>query len=489
MKTFTASYLGRCRGTALLAAAVLTLWSAPLLHGATSVTQNGITWTFAEDREVGTFCNGEYWVKGPVTIVGISNNLHAAGFTPKLGQDGSMVNPGATSKQGYDCTLNTYDASLNAGLPNGKPISKDNPLVLAPSQTLISMVSWLYRSEKDTEPGCPRFNGGTKAPRPVTRSAALLTCLTEAPPEGSFRPPYCGSDKTIKYNRKTLKTKLLKNLAPVGATPDVAGVEKSMARTWVDHVHEFSGAMVHPSEHMPNYGRDMTREMSEAALMLQLDFSALPGKPSKDQILIHLVQYGIDSAGIADNGGGWPANGGHGLGRKWPILFAGLMLDDAHMKDVGHWKTRFQEDEQTFYVSQKDVDMTHSSQWAPDKRAPIQAYETEDIGMPEWGIRHAEKPEADNRNLKAMYRGVNTPLYPGMALVVLIMDQKKAWNHDALFDYTDRYMKLLSENKAKDIGKPRPFFANMWKAYRKQCEPPAEEKPPVATPPSNTLNP
>lgn len=446
------------------------LFAPLLLPGATSVTQNGITWTFARDHQTGTFCNGEHWVKGPVTVVGISNTLHAAGFTPKPGQDGSMVNPGATARQGYDCTLSSYDASLNAGLPGGKPVATDNPLVLQPNQTLISMVSWLYRSADDKEPGCPGFNGGTKAPRPVTRAAAVLTCLSEAPPEGSFRPPYCGADKTIKFNKQKLRIELLKNLPPVARTPDVASVEKAMSRVWIDHVHEWMGAMVHPSEHMPNYGRDMTHAMNNAALVLHLDFNALPDKPGKERILINLVQYGIDLAGIADNGGGWPANGGHSMGRKWPILFAGLMLDDAHMKNVGQWKTRFHEDEQTFYVSQKDVEITHSPRWAPDKRSPTHPYEQADIGTPEWGIRHAAEPQADNRDLGATYRSINGEVYPGFVLAALLMGQKQAWNHDALFDYTDRYMKLLG---AREVAHgPPPFVQNMWNAYRKPPEPP-----------------
>ncbi len=438
---------------------------------AKSVSQNGITWTFADDHEVGTFCNGEYWVKGPVTIVEITNNLNAAGFTPKPGQNGSMINPTGVGKQGYEPALGNYDASVNAGLPNGKPVAKDNPLVLKPNQTLISMVSWLYRSADDAEPGTPKFNGGTKAPRPTTRSAALLTCLTDAPAEGSFRPAYCGDDKSIKYNQKQLKKNLLKNLAPVPNTPSVEDVEKSMSRTWVDHVHEFIGAMVHPSEHMPNYGRDMTHQMNNAALLLQLDFNALPGKPSKDKILINLVQYGIDQTGIADNQGGWPANGGHSMGRKWPILFAGLLLDDAHMKDVGQWKTEFQEDQQTFYVTQAEIDMTHSDKWAPDKRAPAVAYDKEHIGMPDWGIRHAYKPESDNRSLLATYRSINGESYPGFVLAALIMDQKKAWNHDALFDYTERYMMLLEEGKVTQS--PPKFVVNMWNAYRKDYAQPA----------------
>jgi hypothetical protein len=166
----------------------------PAVRAATSVSQYGITWTFDRDYVVGRFCTGDYWVVGPIRITSISTDLHAAGFIPGPGQDGSMVNPTGGEKQGYDSRLNCngvsfYDASLNAALPNGKPISPDNPLVLAPNSSLVSMVSWLYKSEKEKEPGTPAFAGYSKAPRSMTRSGAILTVLASPPPEGSFRPP------------------------------------------------------------------------------------------------------------------------------------------------------------------------------------------------------------------------------------------------------------------------------------------------------------
>ena len=37
----------------------------------TSLSQYGITWTFREEVEYGTFVNGDYWVVGPVEIVHI----------------------------------------------------------------------------------------------------------------------------------------------------------------------------------------------------------------------------------------------------------------------------------------------------------------------------------------------------------------------------------------------------------------------------------
>ncbi len=466
MLRFQRSLTMHAAGVAVARLAVLAALSTPTF-AQTRLTHNGVTWTFAGEHETGRFVNGEYWIVGPVEIVNITNDRNDPSFTPKRGQNGSMVNPDGGPHQGYDSGLASYRESLNAALPDGKPVSADNPLLLRPNETLISMVSWLYRSADDREPGCPPVSSTPGAPRPATRSAALLTCLDAPPAAGSFRPPYCGSDKTVRFNQADLRLRRLKKLAPVQPMPDVRRIEQAMSRTWVDHVHEWAGAFLHPSEHMPNYGRDMGHIMIQAALLVHVDFDQLPGKPGKERLLVNLVQYGIDLAGIADAGGGWPENGGHGMGRKWPILFAGLMLDDEHMKGVGQWDTAFQEDEQTFYVSQREVDITHSDAWKPDRRAPTLPYEAEHIGMPEWGIRHTRVPEADNRHWAATYRDINNSVLPGFVLAALLMDQKAAWSHDALFDYADRVMARIDEDTAARVSNlPPPFVTAMWKAYR-----------------------
>jgi hypothetical protein len=428
---------------------------------ATSVSQWGITWTFDKDYPAGQFVNGDWWVVGPVKVVKISTDLHTPGFEPQPGEDGSMLNPGTGSKQGYDNRLSSYDEQLNAGLVNGQPVSNENPLDVPAGSSLVSMVSWLYRSPEDAEPGIPRFNGGTKAPRPVTRSAAVLTVLATEPPKNAFRPPYAGKDRTVKFTADQLDQTKLLSLDPVANTPDPAAMLKRVERPWIDHVHQYLGAMVHPSENMPNYGRDLAQTLSDAILLLQVDFKKLPGAPSKDKLLIATVQHGIDLAGIADNGGGWPANGGHHIGRKWPILFAGVVLDDEHLKSVGQWKTRFQEDEQTFFVSQAEVDMTNSPAWKPDKRAKLEPYTQADIGMPEWGIVHKEKPAADNKSWDATYRHVNGPVFPSFVLAARLLGQEQAWNHPPLFAYTDRFV----ETQADDRGQSKLFSWNMWKAY------------------------
>ncbi len=459
--------------------------ASPRATTTTQLTQYGITWTFAEPVTYGKFVTGDYWVVGPVEVISITNDLNSPDYTPRDGQNGSMVNPLVghdRGQQGYEEGRSSYVASLNAGRPNGDPLSAENPLILAPGSSLVSTVSWLYNSPTDKEPGTPNFSSGT--PRSATRSASVLTVLEEAPPANAFRPAYSGTDKTVRYTWDDLDKSLLLELTPPsGSLPNVQSLENAMARPWIDHVFEWTGAFLHPTMNMPNYGRDMGNVVNNTSLMLHLDFSKLPGQPSKDKLLINLVQYGIDLTGIADNGGGWRANGGHALGRKWPILFAGLMLDDAHMKDVGNWPreynvgVEFQEDQNHFYISQADVDLTHSGSWAPDSRdvtaGTVTPYEVEHIGIPEWGIRHDYRPTSDNGHFDANYRPINGAVTPGIALSALLMDARSLWNHEAFFDYNDRYMQWTGgEGGANDVS---AFVKGMWDLYRKDYPPIWEE--------------
>lgn len=447
-----------------------------------SVVQHGIQWVFDSEYPVGQYANGDYWVVGPVTITSIETSLH----TVPIGTntiDGSMINPvGSSTQQGYDSRLNSYSADLNCGRPGRIPLSAENPLILPIDCSLVSSVSWTTN-----EPGCPpiaqspavgpdRFN----VPRPTTRSMAILTCVSNAPPSGAFRPPYCGSNKSARLNKSQLDCLKLGRLPPVATTPSLASEEANFAGPWVDHVRSWLAEYNHPSMHMPSYGRDLSTTIGQGALMLQLDFNQLPGSPSKEKLLVEYVQLGIDLAGVADTGGHWPSDGGIFQGRKWPILFAGVMLDDAHMKNVGNWSTQFHEDQDTFYISQTEVDITHSAAWNPDTRADeLWPYEAESIGLPEWGIRHETEPNRDNLHWSATYRIINNQSYPGWVLAAHIMGQKAAWNHDALFDYIDRSTSIVDPYNNPEISDYQNavyvygnhFIRSMWQTYRADYPP------------------
>ncbi len=274
------------------------------------------------------------------------------------------------------------------------------------------------------------------------------------------------------------------NLKPVPGVPLLGSIEQYFKRPWIDHVPNWRSVYLHPQENMPAYGREMATEVGIGALMLHLDFT----DQQKEVLLTRFVQLGIDLYGILQDGGreNWKNAGGHASGRKYPILFAGLLLGDPDLVNVGKKSgdylysevygpgnapedyIYFGEDDQTFYVSQADVDITHSPQWNPDYRdVQMIPYERGDIGLPEWGISHASEAESSNKFWDTAYRNVSSPCWGGMVLAAHIMGIKDLWNHDALFDYVDRYMQCAVERRQTDR-----FIERMWDSYRSEFGPP-----------------
>jgi hypothetical protein len=378
--------------------------------------------------------------------------------------NGSMINPSPKlgQTQAYDSAAygryarpGNYDPSMNVARPNSDQLSKSNPLVLQPNSSLISTESTLQAGDS------------TKL-----QTAAVLTVLGSPAKEGSFRPPYSGTDKTIRFNKEQLDYSLLASLKPVPGSLRLAAVERYFERPWIDHIPLWPATALHPVDNMPPYGREIATQIGVGALILNLNYSNI----RKEKLLVRYVQLGIDLYGIVQDGGekNWTGMGGHASGRKWPILFAGLILNDPNMKNIGRTDipdygpahpeyVHFGEDDQTFYVTEADVEATHGSLWGPDRRdAQKIPYEQEDIGLPEWGIVHAIGPERSNKFWVTTYRQVSSPGWGGFVLAAHIMNAKDLWNHDALFDYKDRYMQVETDWKQTSR-----FVLSMWNAYRK----------------------
>ncbi len=474
---------------------IITIIFVPQISkAATQVTQYGITWTFNKDYQTGQFANGDYWVVGPVTIINIDPKSTDISGRVK---NGSMVNPSPIQPgpspwppgytHGYDSALvsTNFEPTLNVGRPNNQDISSKNSLVVQPGSSLVSTIS------VDGAGATPQF-----------RTAAILTVLTAPAPAGSFRPAYCDNDKTIRFNKSQLDYSLLGNLPPVSSTPRLhqqpgdtqdSSVERMFERPWIDHIPDWLSRALHPAENMPNYGREISAEVGTAALMLHLDYS----NAEKETLLVRFVQLGIDNYSIVKAGGheNWPGNGGHASGRKWPILFAGLMLNDAEMKAIGTTTAFpskcgtgpcFGEDSQTFYVTQADVDIA-SQVGGPCKMLghhdsecnDQEDYTQQDISLPEWGIRHYYDPFQDDRNwhssTKSGYRYCCTACsWAGWTLAAHIMEEtaqaRTLWNHKAIFDYQDRYMDIEGDWRVFSELPNGPtlsaFVAEMWDTYR-----------------------
>jgi len=453
------------------AATYAAVWPDHVSYKARILQQFGITWRFDKDYTVGQFVNGDFWVVGPITIVEFSPASVQSGTRI---MNGSMVNPDPKVYAiGYDNAVCwnpiPYQASLNIAFN----VSPSNPRVVAAHSSIVSAVSILETS------------------RPQLSRAAVLTVLPSAAPAGSFRPPYSGTDKTVKFNKSMLNYSVLQRLPSVSGTPSLQSVAGSFAAPWLDHYAGWQGDYLHPALNMPHYGREMHSQISTAALLLHMDFT----KEQKELLLCRFVQLGIDFYGIVQAGGRqvWCNDGGVAGGRKWPILFAGIVLGDPDMKAIGQKSgdylyspgygpgnppqdyVHFGEDDQTFYVTQTDVDITNGPNWAPDPGEPEKIpYSHADIGMPEWSIRHSTAPQMSNKSLWAGYRNVACPPFDGTALAALLTEGgKELWNHNAYFDYTDRYMVLTAsggpfEGWWSGIGR---FTRNMWDKYRAQCGP------------------
>jgi len=340
------------------------------------IEQWGIRWTFDKNissdgidntYQYGQFINGDYWIVGPANIIQISpgqTTIEQDGKTFIV--DGSMINPSNLSPGPDTISAHGFDGRA----PHFKEsLCIKAPYLITPVSSLISAVSW-----RIGETGCPaRYTEIKYALRPTLKKAAILTCLSEAPESVAFRPAYCGQavNKIIHYVNE-MNLSILPNLKAVSGTPNFHDTStwdtwlSSINKPWLDFITSWDGEPIHPSEHMPNYGRDIAKKINDIALFLLLDTNTITFEQKK-MLSIQLIQLGIDFYGIISNEGGWGhIGGGIGQGRKLPILFAGAALNYTPYKNIGKshgynddpskCHLYFMEDNQIFYITQEDID-------------------------------------------------------------------------------------------------------------------------------------
>jgi hypothetical protein len=446
------------------------------------VSQYGITWTFDRPSPVGQFVNGDYYVVGPVTIVGIDPKPLIGKEVPeseisdterkfvrsgRFVRNGSMLNPPARRQAAYDTGIRNYRAPELAVVP---------PIAMQPGDCLVSSISlkvgekaeFPYRSDNKVR--------GEHDNSPV-KTAAILTCVAEPQAPDAFRPAYADREARV-YLARDLRRDRLPQLRPPTNTPNVETWIRVFQRPWVNP--GFFG-FEQPMDNMPHYGQWVGQAQSMAGLLLMLDLPA----ERKEQLLINVVQVGIDYWGLVRNGHpGWQGWGGHGSGRKFPIVFAGLMLGDDEMASPtkSFPKVEFGEDNQTMYgegwTGAKALFAGHSGiQRATGKPE-----------RPQWGpYEHLHPSEwATSQRQSEAYRRANTSSsWVGQALVIRLLKAEEQWNHDPFLDYVDRWMteddrehrriimehwpqmRLEDRNRWNQQGYTwEPFVQSMWERYR-----------------------
>ncbi|MFK7743303.1 MAG: hypothetical protein AB8H80_23505 [Planctomycetota bacterium] len=427
-----------------------------LLRRVDSIERHGITWTFAQPVVTGGYANGDPWVKGPVEIVSIEPKTVAV---EGRAMHGSMIDPEPhTDVQGYDGMLygkstgERYDPKRNVALG----VDKQSPLVLQVGQSLVSV-----ESRKQTEPA------------PSLVRAAVLTCVDELPAPDSFRPPYVavrggkGSKSHVASHREIqLDYGMLRRLQPVDEMPNIRSVAPRFERLWLDHIPQWIRRHLHPKEHMPDYGRDIGALVGTAGLLLNTDAS----DADKRDLLVRFVQFGLDSHAVVKQGGKFKGVGGHGHGRKLPILVAGLVLHDDELLAVGRdfpsiallaggKGARFAEDGQTFFIRETSKNVYN---WGHG------GYQQEHVGLPEWGFSHADDPARDDVawDSNPYRRCCTANAWLGQALTARVMGLQEQWSHEAWFAYVDRYQQ--AEHKEAWHRAWVSWHVRMWQRYREQ---------------------
>jgi hypothetical protein len=402
-----------------------------------AVYRNGIRWDFDYESRIGQFCNGDFWVLTPVEINSVSPLPQGSGYNFR---NGSMLNPTGGTYQSYDGRADGFTSYL----------SLQYPLVIDGLNSLISTASITDQSRTctygyyDVSNYCVRYNylGDFHS---YLYNAAVLTSVPYKPPENVFRPPYSGHDKPY-ISKTSLQTDLLPAL-PLSTKPSVTYlnlVAKEFHNVWLDQ----TGRLIHPIRNMPNYGREIGTAVSEASCLLMLDYS----QSQLDPLVVDFVQTGIDLYYLCKSGKNWIGDGGHDNGRKLPIVFAGLMLNNDSMKNIVQYQPKLGcEDMQTYYNSQ------NKALWG---RNCVSSYTLACDGN---GPKDCRDPNQMIDGCISYRNCCTSGTWVGQAVSLKILGLESIWSHDAFFDYVHRWVTADVSGGGEISG--GSYIRDMWNIF------------------------
>lgn len=415
-----------------------------------SVSRDDIIWTFASPVSAVPTVTGDWLVPAGTIVVEITPGFRSI---PRE-MSGSMVNPGVVRNtsttnaldHGYDeAAYAQYDDGYYKRRLNvGRSIALGEPYVMRAGDALVSVISYEEAGR-----------------RSQIWKAAVLYAVATLPTEAVFRPGIAPEASNELVPAAQVDFSKLQSMTMLSDGPDVESVIDGVVRLFLDHGYEWLPRYLRPEFNMDNYGREFSHRAGRATLIANCDIPT----EQKQRLVYALVQRGIDYHGWAqsakanDHARDWMrGGGGHLQGRKWLVLFAGLMLDDASMTAMGGdlptSGIEWQEDDQTFTV---------------EVARSYQGYTVGMIGMAEWGINHRSKPDRDcvnwvseppwppigegvgasqgvKQNVKYR-RCCTTYSQHAQTAAALLMGAEDEWGHPAYFAYQARYI-----NTEKDVA-------------------------------------
>jgi hypothetical protein len=393
-----------------------------------SVSQYGMTWTFDKPYPCGQFATGDWWCVGPLTVSSVTP-------APTGTRNGSMLNP--VGSQGYDARAGKYDGATAVSFP----------LDMSPPQSLVSSISHPDASAC-TQGGSPGWNtyDGSCQRGPIA-TQAVFTVLASPPAPGTFRPPYAGDSKPL-HRLSKVAWSALPNLPAPSNAPAGDKVLRHVERPWIDHLNSWTMQHGCATLNMYCYGREVGDVVSTVSQFVLLD------TPERDDVAIRLIQVGIDNYGVLQGGGGWGADGGHFNGRKWPIVFAGVMLGEAAMRSPGVHIGN--EDRMTYFGA------NGKALWGRDCNDCYFSNGCEYSGSCTNGAKDCRDPAHLVDGCSGYRNCCTSHTWVGTSLAARILGAKSDWGNDAFFDYIDRWM---SGDVPGGGNTTSAFVTEMWNTY------------------------
>ncbi|MEN6384152.1 MAG: hypothetical protein ABFD79_03040 [Phycisphaerales bacterium] len=405
------------------------------------VYRNGIRWTFDDEYRIGQFCNGDFWILAPVEINSVTPAPAGSGVSFR---NGSMLNPIGNLYHAYD----GRGEGFNPDQIIQYPLILDGVNSLISSASIIAQPTDCTYGYLDMSDYCVRYNyqGDFHS---YLYSAAVLTTLPSVPPPNIFRPPYAGTEKPF-FDKNSLRTDLLPAL-PLTSKPSLLHlnwVAREFQNTWLDHKNHSSVRLIHPVKNMPNYGREIGTATNQASCLLMLDYTAEQLNP----LLIGFVQTGIDLYYNRINGTTWAGEAGHDNGRKWPIIFAGIMLDNDGMKNISQtYNLLGAEDTQTYYNS------SGKALWG---RNCVSQYTKHCEGS---GARDCRDADQLVDGCPSYRNCCTSNTWVGQAIAIKIVGAENLWLHDEFFDYVHRWVTADVTGGGEILG--GHYIRDMWNLF------------------------
>lgn len=427
--------------------------------GEVTIKRRSISWTLGNVSAHGTFANGDPWVCAPPggRVEVLSQDppcLTTGGWT----RNGTMVDPDIMqpggqlpgSRQGWDSSMYAQYAKS----ADYSPIL--NVALQYPYHARASVSLCTARSAPQADQ------------RPQLQDMAVLTILEAPPPDGTgegyFRPAWSSlKEPLVPCNPDRMALELLGEHPALPGMPGFQELERWIDGPWIDHCCYWFQRYAHPSSVMPDYGQFMADQLGIIALALHTKAPL----EEKWPLFVRFLQLGLDWSALAKRVAlwheergrtgldarergtvgvyeqPWPAGMGHHTGRKWPILFAGLILKRPDLVELT--KTRgpvaFSEDDQTFFV--------------PQDYASKHGYPQSLVGEAEYA--GTEKP-VDQVPLwdSSPYRRCCTfnAMYGALLAAQLTPGGREAWEHEPIFEYMKRYRR----EEERLHGRAQPYL-------------------------------